>query len=237
MIIECVWEHNGDDSMLYASNVVGAFTRGPSKKEALRKMPQEINSFFRWCGKDLPSAIEVLVTEEKASKLNIADADSDVIFASERELFTQKEYQYLKALTLQSAKAFYCLYSAFPDKDKSNLPFRKTFYGEVPRTAQEMYQHTKNVNVYYFAEIGVETDNEGSIEDCRARGFQLLEEQVAFLTKPVVVGSYGEEWSLRKLLRRFIWHDRIHAKAMYRMGISAFCENLIPDIFSFNNSI
>ena len=33
-----------------------------------------------------------------------------------------------------------------------------------------------------------------------------------FLKNPVISGSYGEEWSLRKLLRRFVWHDRIHAR-------------------------
>lgn len=203
----------------------------------MKKMPQEIYSFFRWCGKDAPSSIEIVVTEEKSSHLNIADADSDVIFISEREGLSQKEYQYLKALALQSAQDFYHLYSSFPDKHKSNLPFRKTFYGEVPRTAREMYQHTKNVNAYYFAEIGVEADNEGSIEDCRTRGFQLLEKQAGFLAKPVTVGSYGEEWSLRKLLRRLIWHDRIHAKAMYRMGISVFGKKSIPNLFSFNEDI
>ena len=28
MKVKCVWEHNGDDSILYASNFIGAFTRG-----------------------------------------------------------------------------------------------------------------------------------------------------------------------------------------------------------------
>jgi hypothetical protein len=46
MIIECAWEHNGDGSLLYASSVVGAFTRSSSKEEAIGKMPREINSFF-----------------------------------------------------------------------------------------------------------------------------------------------------------------------------------------------
>lgn len=41
------------------------------------------------------------------------------------------------------------------------LPARKTFYGAVPRTAEEMYVHTKNVNAYYFGEIGVEAGNDG----------------------------------------------------------------------------
>ena len=43
-----------------------------------------------------------------------------------------------------------------------------------------------------------------------------------FLGKPTVEGSYGEMWSLRKVLRRFLWHDRIHAKAMYRMTQKTF---------------
>ena len=79
----------------------------------------------------------------------------------------------------------------------------------------------------------VEADNEGSIYDCRARGFARLEEQKDFLKNPVIEGSYGEFWSLRKVLRRFIWHDRIHAKAMYRMALQLFGEDNIINPFFF----
>lgn len=99
---------------------------------------------------------------------------------------------------------------------------------------REMYEHTKNVNAYYFGEIGVETDNEGSILECRIRGFELLEEKHDFLENRVFDGSYGEQWSLRKLLRRFVWHDRIHAKAMYRMALKTFPDAFIPNIFKFD---
>ena len=34
-----------------------------------------------------------------------------------------------------------------------------------------MYEHTKNVNDYYFGEIGVYTDNAGTIFECRKKGF------------------------------------------------------------------
>ena len=30
MIINCVWEHNRNDTLLYATNFVGAYTRGES---------------------------------------------------------------------------------------------------------------------------------------------------------------------------------------------------------------
>lgn len=55
-----------------------------------------------------------------------------------------------------------------------------------------------------------------------------------FLNNNVFDGSYGEKWSLRKVLRRFIWHDRIHAKAMYRMAVKTFGFDVIPNIFKFN---
>lgn len=233
MIVNCVWEHNGEDSILYADNFVGAFTRGASKEEAIRKMPEEIRRFQLWRGETPLEDYDIEIVQEKESDLQIRDADSDVLFAAEEKPLTAGEYQYLKNLALKSAEDFNALYLSFPDKHKSALPHRKTFYGAVPRTAEEMYQHTKNVNEYYFFEIGAEADNEGTIVSCRARGFEALESIPGYLSLEAVAGSYGERWSVRKVLRRFIWHDRIHAKAMYRMGILTFGAGVVPDVFGF----
>ena len=51
-------------------------------------------------------------------------------------------------------------------------------------------------------------------------------------------GSYGEDWSLRKVLRRFIWHDRIHARAMYRMAIKVFgAESIVNPFYFFDEGV
>ena len=50
MIINCVWEHNGNDTLLYAVDFVGAYTRGESLEIAKAKMPQEIVSYCNWLG-------------------------------------------------------------------------------------------------------------------------------------------------------------------------------------------
>ena len=233
MKVNCVWEHNGDDSILYASNFVGAFSRGASKEEAVLKMPEEIRRFQLWRDETPPDDYDIVIVQEKKSDLQVRDADSDVLFATEKEPLSAEEYQYLKSLAMKSAEDFYSFYSSFPDKHKSALPYRKTFYGSVPRTAEEMYQHTKNVNEYYFSEIGAEADNEGTIVSCRARGFEALESLTGYLSLETVTGSYDEQWSVRKVLRRFIWHDRIHAKAMFRMGVLTFGTDVIPDVFGF----
>lgn len=233
MEIRCVWEHNGEDSILYAENLVGAYTRGKNLEEALAKMPAEGEAYLRWLGRDVPAGMKAVVVQEKASELQVRDADSDVLFESERPTMTLEEYEALEELALRSAEDFLRLYEAIPDKETSALAPRETFYGAVPRTAEEMYQHTKNVNGYYFEEIDVPADNEGTILDCRARGFQMLRAIPGFLELGPRVGSYDEEWSLRKVLRRFIWHDRIHAKAMYRMAVKTFGGDNVPNIFQF----
>lgn len=233
MKVTCVWEHNGDDSILYAEHFVGAFTRGASKDAAMEKMSSEIKSYLMWKGGLSSDDFEPEVVQEKRSGLTVSDADSDVLFDEERKGLTAAEYAELKELALKSARDFLSLYRAIPDKNRSSLPVRTTFYGQVPRTAFEMYEHTKNVNDYYFGEIGVAADHEGDIVECRERGFAALERQPDFLKNTIYTGSYDEEWSLRKVLRRFIWHDRIHAKAMYRMALKTFGAGVVPNLFQF----
>ena len=238
MTINCVWEHNGRDTLLYAVDFVGAYTRGETLEAAVRKMQAEICSYLKWCGKKAVTSMDIVIIEEKVSELAICDADSDVLFESEKAPLTAEEYIKLKALALKSAQDFLALYDSVPDKNATAAPERKTFYGQVPRTANEMYEHTKNVNTYYFAEIAVEADHDGNIYECRKRGFEALESNPDFLQNTVRKGSYGEDWSLRKVLRRFIWHDRIHARAMYRMAIKVFgAESIVNPFYFFDEGV
>ena len=233
MTINCVWEHNGGDTLLYAVDHIGAYTRGETLEAAIQKMPAEICAYRKWRGEKADTVMEVTIVGEKSSELTIRDADSDVLFESERAPLTAEEYAKLKALALRSAQDFLALYESVPDKNAAAAPARKTFYGKVPRTAEEMYVHTKNVNTYYFSEIHVDADNDGSIYACRKRGFEALESRPGYLQNAVFHGSYGEDWSLRKVLRRFIWHDRIHARAMYRMAVTLFGAERIENPFCY----
>lgn len=232
--MKCVWEHNGDDTLLYSVDYVGAYTRGSSLEAAIDKMRSETAAYSLWTGHCCGQATDIEIVQEKNSDLQIADADSDVLFDSEKAPLSLEEYKELNAIVLKSARDFYDLYLSIPCKTESSLIPRTTFYGNVPRTAQEMYEHTKNVNAYYFGEIGIDADNEGTILDCRKRGFERLEQTKNFLENPIYDGSYGEFWTLRKVMRRFLWHDRIHAKAMYRMAVKTFGEFGAKNVFHFN---
>ena len=217
MKISCVWEHKGEDTILWAADCPGAFARGASLSEALEKLPEDLKAWADWTGAPAPEFDEPVIVAEIESGLDVRDADSDALLDAERLPLSREEYERLRDLALRSAEQFLRLYESVPDPDRSANPVRQTFYGAVPRTAREMYAHTKNVNAYYFGEIGVEADNDGDIVDCRRRGVEVLERQPEFLKNPVFAGSWDESWTLRKLLRRFIWHDRLHARAMVRM--------------------
>ncbi len=233
MNIRCVHEHNGNDTILYAIDFLGAFTRGKSKEIAISKMKKEVLSYALWCGASLPEIQDIIIVQDAECSLSVSDADSDVLFEEEMHPLTLTEYNSLKALTLKSASDFLTLYGSIKDKTRELKKPRSTFYGKIPSTAEEMYIHTKNVNEYYFGEIGVKADNSGDILSCRIRGFENLEKQKDFLSSKVCDGSYGERWTLRKLLRRFIWHDRIHARAMYRAASAIWGVGSISNIFKF----
>ena len=233
MKMACVWEHNGDDTLLHAVDLPGAYARGESLEIAVNKMAGEARAYLKWRGESEPESVKVVVDQDAPCSLEIRDADSDVLFDAERTPLTREEYEKLKALALKSAADFLALYQSIPDRTRSGSPARDTFYGPVPRTAEEMYRHTKNVNEYYFAEIEVDADNEGTIRECRRRGFDALEAKPDFLKNAVFDGSYGESWTLRKVLRRFIWHDRIHARAMYRMAVREFGAESVDNPFGF----
>ncbi len=234
MKINCVWEHNCNDTLLWAVDFPGAFSRGETKDIAISKIRKEINSYCIWANISIPTIDKICIVQDLPSNLDIKDADSDVLFENEKTVLIMQEYTYLKELALKSAADFLSLYNSIPEKTLSNAPYRKTFYGEVPHSAKEMYNHTKNVNEYYFGEIGVDADNDGNILECRKRGFEILEKQENFLSIAVLEGNYGEMWSLKKVFRRFIWHDRIHAKAMYKMATKIWGSDTISNIFKFD---
>ena len=221
-LVDAAVEYNDEGYLIHSCNYIGAYVRGRTKDEALGKFKDEISRYAMWStGEYLPvsCAMEINIIQEKKSSLDVADADSDIIFESELMPINSDEYEAMKALVLKSAEDFELLYKSIPDKGATSLKERKTFYGQVPLTAEEMYVHTNRVTAYYFGEIGTSTDFKSGISNNRTEAFRLAERIPEYLKNTVHIGAFDELWTLRKVMRRFIWHDRIHAKAMYRMAV------------------
>ena len=225
-------EYNDKGCLLWSLDCPGAFSRGMSREEAVEKLPADVETFCRWAGWDMPQGGVEIVEEKYQPELHIEDADSDLLFQAECKPLTREEYEILRELVLKSARDFETLYGSVLNVDLPLGGERKTFYGDYPNTARSMYVHTNSVTSYYVGEVGGETDNLPDFYENRLRGLIALEQVPNFLALPAMEGSYGEFWSVRKVMRRFLWHDRIHARAMYRRAAVNWGE-LISNPFCF----
>lgn len=234
-VLRIIHEYSGSGHLIFLEDYPGAFTRGSTLEQALQKIPDELSRYGRWSGQrpDSPAACDCLITQSKKSGLAVEDADSDILFDSEKLPLSDTEYAKLKSLVLKSGRDFLSLYGSVPAKDQELREPRGTFYGEMPVTASAMYEHVKNVNGYYFAEIAASLDSNEGLSEGREQGFRKLEARADYLCNEIVDGSFGEQWTLRKVMRRFIWHDAIHARAMYRRARQVFPENEISNPFCF----
>lgn len=232
MIIRAIIEYNEDGFMIFAENFPGAFSRGKTRDEALSKLIGEVKQFILWStGKICSDDCYIEIIQEEESDACISDADTTIIFDSEKLPLTFDEYHYTKSLVLKSAKDFKILYDSIPDAKRTTLPIRQTFYGMVPRTPEEMYIHTNEVTKSYLDGIAF-IENNADIYLNRVTAFQQIEQVSNYLDNTVYIHMYGEPWSLKKAMRRFIWHDRIHAKALYRVAVKLWGSD-IPNPFHF----
>ena len=79
MKVKCVWEHNGDDSILYASNFMVHLQEVNLSVKPIGKMSSEISAYLKWKGALTWDVPEPEIIQEKVSTLTISDADSDVL--------------------------------------------------------------------------------------------------------------------------------------------------------------
>jgi hypothetical protein len=234
--IEVIAEYNDAGAMLWADAYPGAFSRGETVGKALEKFPKALSEYARWAhGAALPNLAEsdFVVTHAYQTLLRVDDADSDVLFPSERLPMDMTEYTQKKQLCIRSAQDFEKLLASIPQKDRSLRKSRRTFYGRIPCSAREMAEHTNNTLEYYAHAVGVPFENEGGLLENRKRFFRALESTPDFLSPRVYTDTDGELWTRKKLLRRILWHDRIHARALYRRAITFWQKERIENPFHF----
>ena len=236
--IEVIAEYNERGAMLWADAYAGAYSRGESVSKALEKFPKALSAYAAWAhGAPLTdlSEADFVITHAYKSDLQVEDADSDVLFPSERLPMDMAEYTQKKQLCIRSAQDFEKLVASIPQKDRALRKSRRTFYGKIPCSAREMAEHANRVMEYYANAVGVPFDNEGGLLENRKRLFRALESTPDFLTSRVYTASDGELWTRKKLLRRILWHDRIHAHALYRLAITFWQKERIANPFCFDS--
>lgn len=211
-------ETNGRGVIGFIVELPGAFVRGRTEQEALTKVGSEAKSYGKWLGGDVQVSV-VNIVQRHLSSLAVEDADSEILLEADKGQISTDEFQRLNELARCSGQTFLELCHDVQFKDwVDETKIRPTFYGQTPKTIWETFDHVNRTQYYYLSRTGFsfeKMDSEFMVirESCLKR----LTEIFKSCGNSKVFDTDNELWTLKKILRRFLWHDRIHGKAIARM--------------------
>jgi hypothetical protein len=234
---DAVMEFNDKGVTLWSCAYPDAFARGETLAEAQRKLPAACRRYRLWAR---PSQETASLGHEEArcvKKLKVDVAVEEgftvALLPEERLPMDMTRYTALKTLCLSSARDWETLYASIPQKDRALLKSRRTLYGKVPVTAKEMLAHVEAGQREWAALFGIDLGESRGLLTDRKRLFAGLEAQPAYLSDRIITAPNGELWTLKKLLRRLLWHDAIHGRALYRKAITFWQKERIKNPFGF----
>ena len=212
-----ICETNGLGFLGWITDLPGAYIRGKTLEEARGKVNKEIALCTEWL--NFEKAVDMQINEEiKKSDLHIEDADSDIIFDSELIDFDkQDDFLFWCDKVLLSGTKTEEIYKKMSCKSLIDITMkRKTFYGDVYCTINDQYRHIVNVQNYYLNQIGTKMNIADEFRLNRMEFIEKLKEK--YLKEGnKLYRNESEDWTVKKVIRRTIWHDRIHIRAIERM--------------------
>ena len=236
--LKAVLEYNDKGVTLWAAAYPGAFARGKTAEEASKKLPSACRRFRLWAKlpPDATSAEgeDIRCVQKIRSDAALDEGFTTALFSEEKLPMDMARYTSLKSICLISARDFETLFASIPQKDRALLKSRRTAYGKVPVTSREMMAHVLDEQCRYASLFGISLGGGQGLLADRKRLFTGLEARPDFLSNRAFVSSDGELWSMRKLLRRLLWHDAIHGRALYRKAISFWQKEQIKNPFGFS---
>ena len=217
--LSLAFETNGKGCLGYILQLPGAYVRAPTEREALSKVMSEMKSYHRWLGAKPSPSVRTMIVQWHQSQLQVEDADNEILLDVDRKPFLDGEFARLLDLVWYSGETIFKAYEKAELKewvDESKR--RNTFYGTVPSTIQEMLGHVDSSQDFYMARLGVHLENgTNDFLEIRRRCVDELARLHDDGINSNLFSSENELWTLKKVLRRLVWHDRIHGKAMIRI--------------------
>ena len=213
-------ETNGHGLHGFIVELPGAFVRGPTEDEALSKAQHEAGTYLRWLGREQTRFPKARVVQTHRCKLMVEDADCEILLDNDTGEMNDREFQRLFDLAKFSGVTFNSLFDSVELKDwVDEARVRRTFYGQNKKTIQEIFDHVKRTQYYYLSRTGTPfaADNSELFMRIRNSCLGALETLFRQNRNLKVYSLDNESWTLKKILRRFVWHDRIHGKAVTRI--------------------
>jgi len=225
-------ETNGKGFQGFIIELPGAFVRGRTEQEALSKTIKEATSYAKWLESPAPTSTKARVVQRHQCELTVEDGDCEILLHADQDVLDQRRLAQLRDLVKHSGQTFSRLYDSVSLKDwVDSSKSRPTFYGQTPKTVRENFDHVKGAQYYYLSRTRspFQFVKDGDFVAIRQQCLDQLTELYSKNGNSEVFSADNESWTLAKILRRFIWHDRIHARAIVRILQKQQSQGLIQD--------
>lgn len=206
-------------TMGFLVELPGAFVRGNTEEEALAKVDSEVKAYLKWLGlKPLHNRYRGTAVQRHLCLLMVEDADSEILLDADRGPMDKDEFELMVNLVSHSGEAFESLFLKAEFKDwTDNSKLRRTFHGRCPATIRETYEHVNATQLYYASRAGIKIVKGSDFMRVRESCLSGIGRLFCGNGNSRIYEVNAELWTLKKILRRFVWHDRIHGKATVRM--------------------
>jgi len=193
----------------------GCFSRGATRTEAVAAAPQAIADYFNWrdgynrVGEDDIEQIRGEVTEVFENYETLDGYWVNSFFDHDRRLVSAADADDARwLLDCTRSDLVRTIQSVSPKRLDAAIP------GERFQSLSGILRHVAGAELWYLNKLGLGFDRAELPDDL----FRQLEKIRAHLviTLPQLVDNdtirdvHGERWSARKVIRRALWHERVH---------------------------
>lgn len=194
----------------------GCFSRGKTREVALEGVPAAITEMRSRLGVDIDSTAPAIINTEEYKSFNSApDYIVNAFFENDKIPLEEADMEYANKILRLNRNDLLDTISDLPD-DILDRPID----GEVQGNIRNIVRHIGTAEWWYWDRLNMAFPREQRPTDL----FELLNtiRQFTLGNLPGLVGSslitccQGESWSPRKLLRRAVWHERVHTLQIKR---------------------
>lgn len=219
-----VYAEVGEDGgcLLFTFDPPGLLARGDSVEEAMGLVPQaarDLDRFLTECGRPYPGAgpnPEILVAETKRRRGLVANGNTSVTFEMDKVPVQAEEIPRFLAVQEHLRRELLELKDLIPPGayEFRSLPHRMSI--------EKQLSHLAGCDHWYLSRLWSNLPRLPKSKDVwdklamnrervRDKLLSLTEEELA-----LVVRTEGEVWSCRKMLRRYMYHERFHLDTIKR---------------------
>ena len=239
-LIDAIIEYNTSGALLHFVDFPGAYSRGKDIHTAFLNAYDEIEIYSKWANNPIKNNFEIVIPNTYLAnpRLNLSNGHSEILIANDKEKFSEETFEKWCALAEYSAECFENLYTAISDKTW-NMPEEKkdVFYShETLTNAEDVYNHVCDCHKKFLEPTGCKCRilKKDGYYDNRKKCISAIKDFYTTCDKADISKKGKEEWTINKVIRKYIWHDRLHARGLYdyskELGMK---KKDIPNVYCF----